>query len=37
VVTDRGGEYTVTVNGAVVSPEPWRPVGKAFLPFTVRR
>lgn len=32
IVTDKGGEYTVTANGVVVSPEPWRPVGKAYLP-----
>jgi hypothetical protein len=32
VVTDEGGEYRVTSNGTVVSPEPWRPVGRAVLP-----
>jgi hypothetical protein len=37
VVTDKGGEYTVSADGVVVSPEPWRPTGKAYLPFLVRR
>jgi alpha-2-macroglobulin len=32
VVTDRGGEYRVTANGAVVSPAPWAPRGTVFLP-----
>ncbi len=32
VVTDKGGEYEVTANGTVISPEPWRPVGRLYLP-----
>ncbi len=36
IVTDHGGEYTVTANGVVVSPEPWRPVGTIHLPFAAK-
>ncbi len=36
IVTDRGGEYTVTADGVVVSPAPWRPVGVMYLPMVVR-
>jgi hypothetical protein len=32
VVTDKGGEYRVTSDGTVVSPEPWRAVGRVYLP-----
>ncbi len=32
VVTDKGGEYEVTTNGVVISPEPWRPSGRVLLP-----
>ncbi len=36
IVTDRGGEYTVTADGVVVSPAPWRPVGVMYLPWVAR-
>jgi len=36
VVTGAGGEYAVTAGGAVVSPEPWRPVGRVFVPVVER-
>jgi hypothetical protein len=37
VVTDTGGEYAVTADGTVVSPEPWSPPGKAYLPLVESR
>ncbi len=36
VVTERGGEYRVTADGAVVSPAPWSPRGRVYLPSAVR-
>jgi len=36
VVTDRGAEYRVTADGAVVSPDPWSPRGVAYLPAVSR-
>jgi len=36
VVTDHGGEYTVTAEGTTVSPVPWTPKGRLYLPFTER-
>ena len=36
VVTDAGGEYRVTADGTVVSPEPWTPRGRIYLPSVVR-
>ncbi len=32
VVDDHGGEYTVTVGGAVVLPRPWPPESTVLLP-----
>jgi hypothetical protein len=36
IVTDHGGEYVVTADGVVVSPEPWRPSGTVYLPRVAR-
>ena len=36
VVTDEGGQYRVTSDGTVVSPEPWTPRGRIFLPHVSR-
>ncbi len=38
IVTDTGGEYQVTYDGTIVSPEPWTPKGQIYLPYaTVRQ
>ncbi len=36
IVTDEGGEYRVTADGTAVSPEPWTPRGRIYLPQVTR-
>jgi hypothetical protein len=36
VVTDEGGEYEVTADGVVVSPNPWTPRAVLFMPMATR-
>ena len=36
VIDGDGGEYRVTANGVVVSPDPWVPTGVVFLPRVLR-
>jgi hypothetical protein len=37
VVTDRGGQYEVTADGTVVSPQPWAPRAELYVPMAMKQ